>query len=124
LTPARVRLIVCAVSLAGNDKRTGVRAAVTLELRLARKAGRAVSARTLDLGAGGARVTSERPLRIDEELHFDFDLPAGRRHLDGTARVLRQDRHDVYALRFESIAPAQLEELRAFLEATAGAPVV
>jgi PilZ domain len=106
---------------AGSERRTAARAAVSVELRLARKAGRAVSARTLDLGAGGARVTSDRPLRIDETLHFDFDLPSGRAHCDGTARVLRQDRHDVYALRFEQLADAQVAELRAFLDATAAA---
>jgi hypothetical protein len=95
--------------------------AIALELRLERKVGSAVAARTLDLGAGGARVRCERPLRVDEELRFDVELRAGGRHVDGTARVLRQDRHDVYALRFESVAPDGLAELRAFVEAPAGA---
>ena len=60
------------------------------------------------------------PLRIDEQLHFDVDLPA-ERHLGGTARVLRQDGHNVYALRFEDCPPGTLADLRAFVEATAGA---
>jgi hypothetical protein len=103
------------MSLAGNDSRASPRAPVAVEVLLARKVGRPVSARTLDLGAGGARVTSARPLRIDEELHFDCDLPDGRCHLDGTCRVLRQDRHDVYALRFENLTPALAEQLRSFV---------
>jgi hypothetical protein len=97
------------------DQRGTERANVYMELQLARKAGRPINVRTLDVGFGGARVVSERPLRIDEELHFDCDLPAGRCHLDGVARVLRQDRHNVYALRFEHVAPEQLSALRAFV---------
>jgi hypothetical protein len=100
------------------ERRTAARAPVSLQVRLERKVGNAVAARTLDLCAGGARVTCDRPLRVDETLHFDFDLPAGRAHCDGTARVLRQDRHDVYALRFEHLPEGQLAELRAFLDAT------
>jgi hypothetical protein len=109
---------------AGAEQRASVRASVELEVHLARKVGRPVTVRTIDLGTGGARVTSVRPLRIDEQLHFDVDLPQGRPHLDGVARVLRQDRHDVYALRFEDVAPGTLAELRAFVDATAGAPVL
>jgi hypothetical protein len=33
-------------------------------------------------------------------VHFDLVL-AGSRHVDGNARVLRQQRYGVYALRFE-----------------------
>lgn len=92
-------------------------------MRLAHKVGRALTARTLDLSAGGARVTSDRPLRVDEEMRFDVDLPEGGRHIEGIARVLRQDRHNVYALRFERIADDTRAELRSFVEATAGAPL-
>ena len=98
------------------DQRGTERANVYLELQLARKAGRPINVRTLDVGFEGARVVSERPLRIDEELHFDCDLPDGTRcHLDGMARVLRQDRHNVYALRFEHVDPNLLAQLRAFV---------
>ena len=106
---------------AGIEQRRSVRTAVEVDLLLARKAGRPVVTRTLDLGAGGARVTSDRPLRVDEQLHFDVDLPGAGRHLDGTARVLRQDRHNVYALRFEDVPADALAELRAFVETSAGA---
>jgi c-di-GMP-binding flagellar brake protein YcgR len=109
------------VRYARSEQRTGPRASVVLDVMLARKAGRPLTARTVDLSAGGARVRSDRPLRIDERLHFNVDLPT-QRHLDGTARVLRQDGHDVYALRFEDCAPAILAELRSFVE-TSGGPV-
>jgi hypothetical protein len=33
--------------------------------------------------------------------------------------VLRQDRHDVYALRFENLTPALAEQLRSFVATTA-----
>jgi len=62
-------------------------------------------------------VHSARPLRVDEELQFDLDLRAGEPHLNGTARVLRQDRHDTYALRFEHVDPAVLRDLRIFVDA-------
>jgi len=90
---------------------------VALDLRLERKVGRAVVARTRDLGCGGARVTSNRPLRVDEELSFDLALPRSGRHVTGTARVLRQHLHDVYALRFEQVAPGLRDELEAYVAA-------
>ncbi len=107
----------------GHEQRGSARAAVDLELRLERKHGRPLTTRTVDLSSGGARVRTDRPLRVDEELHFDVGLPAGRPRIDGTARVLRQDRHDVYALRFEHLPAATLADLRAFVDATAGAPL-
>jgi c-di-GMP-binding flagellar brake protein YcgR len=100
-----------------SDRRVSPRVAVALDLHLARTKGNAVTARTLDLSVGGARVLSDRPLRVDEELRFDLDLHAGDRHLDGTARVLRQHRHDTYALRFEHLDPAVLRDLRTFVDA-------
>ena len=101
----------------GVDQRATPRAPIAIELMLARKAGRPVAARTLDLCAHGARVRCDRPLRVDEELHFDADLPAGGPRVDGTARVLRQDRHDTYALRFEARGDGAPEQFRALVEA-------
>ena len=100
------------------DQRATPRAPIAIELLLARKSGRPVSACTVDLCAHGARVRCDRPLRIDEELHFDADLPSGP-HVDGTARVLRQDRHDTYALRFEVVCDGATEEFAALVEARA-----
>ncbi|MCW3067306.1 MAG: PilZ protein [Solirubrobacterales bacterium] len=108
---------------ATNERRVSSRVVVALDLHLTRAVGNAVTARTLDLSVGGARVLSNRPLRVDEELQFRLDLPAAGRHLDGTARVLRQHRHDTYALRFEHTPPAVLRDLGAFVAANGAAPV-
>ena len=37
--------------------------------------------------------------------------------MDGTARVLRQDRHDTYALRFELLCDGATEQFDALVEA-------
>lgn len=81
------------------------------ELQLVRKTGNAVVSRTLDLGPGGARVTSLRPLRVDEELRFDLELSDGAPPVGGRARVVRQHEHDVYGLRFEQLTPSDRERL-------------
>jgi hypothetical protein len=98
-----------------GEKRRDPRAYVKIEIDLERSVGRPVKVRTIDIGCGGALVRASRPLKVDEQLHFDLDLPP---HLDGTARVLRQERLDVYALRWENLEPGSIEELRAFIEAT------
>ena len=99
-----------------SEQRQAARIQVQLDLRLERKVGRPVTARTVDLGAGGARVTCERPLRVDEELRFAFGLPPdGGAEVGGHARVLRQDRHNMYALRFEGLPPATEARLGAFV---------
>ena len=108
-------------ALGASDRRASPRIAVALDLHLERKVGNAVAARTLDLSVGGARVVSDRPLRVDEELRFDLRLGGGDEHLRGTARVLR---HDTYALRFGHVAPAALRDLDAFVGSCAKAPVV
>ena len=98
-----------------SERRTTDRLSVQLEVRLERKVGNAVVARTLDLSPGGARVTCERPLRVDEELHFTIGSP----DIDGVARVLRHDRHNQYALRFEALPPAAEARLGAFIGVSA-----
>lgn len=108
---------------ATHERRRGIRASAALDLRLVHKAGRPVTARTLDLGVGGAHVLSSRPLRIDEEMRFDVDLPPAGRHVEGIARVLRQDGHNRYALRFERVAAAEVAHLRAFLAASVDLPL-
>jgi hypothetical protein len=53
-------------------------------------------------------------LAIDEVL--DFDLPLeGAGTVDGRARVVRQERHDVYALRFEGLHEPTRERLQTLL---------
>ena len=99
----------------GAERRATPRVEVELDLQLARKVGRAVASRTVDISAGGARVVCARPLRIFEELQFDLSLGPDGRIVHGTARVLRQERHDVYALRFETVAADAAHELERFV---------
>lgn len=93
------------------ERRTTPRVDIRRELQLTRGTGNAVVGRTLDLGPGGARVTSGRPLRIDEEMHFALDLSDGAPPVDGRARVVRQHDYDVYGLRFEDLKPWDRERL-------------
>jgi hypothetical protein len=101
---------------AAREQRACPRVGVALEVRLERKVGNELIARSHDLSASGARVITDRPLRIDEELTFAFDLPHGA-HLTGTARVLRQHRSDMYALRFEQVGPEGRLQLGDFVDA-------
>jgi hypothetical protein len=117
--------MVCHMDQTGvPEQRRCARVPVVLDVHLGRKIGNDVVARTSDLSVEGARVFSSRPLRVDEELQFDLELPAGGEHLTGTARVLRQHRHDLYALRFEKVGPAVRGVLDAFVEAGGRTPLV
>ena len=93
----------------GGEQRHGPRAQMALALILKRHKGSPVSCRTVDVGCGGACVTSDRPLRVDELLAFDLDVDG--RHVDGQCRVLRQNGLHEYALRFEDVDAAALELL-------------
>ena len=91
------------------------RAELTLECVLRRRTGSEISVRKVNVGPGGMCVTTQRPLAIDEVL--DFDLPlAGTEHVDGRARVVRQERHDRYALRFEGLPEPTRARLQAFAD--------
>lgn len=103
------------------EMRASPRVAVALDLNLGRKVGNDVHATTCDLSATGACITCARPLRVDEEVRFDLALPEGG-HCGGKARVLRQQRHDTYALRFEHMSPATLAALDAFVAAPTRSP--
>jgi hypothetical protein len=96
-----------------REQRRALRAEVDLECVLYRQTGSPVRARTVDVGPGGMSVTTTRPLAADELLTFDLP-PARATPLTGHARVLRQQGHDVYALRFEHLPEAvraQLERI-------------
>ena len=97
------------------QRRAAPRVNVTLDLMLQRDRGGAITCRTVDVGPGGMRVTSERPLSIDEVL--EFDLPVADHHAHGRARVLRMQDHQTYALRFEELD----EDDRQLLTMVAGA---
>jgi PilZ domain-containing protein len=89
------------------EPRRTPRSHVELTVTLIRRRGRPVSGHTEDLATEGARVVVDRPLAVDEELRFDLICPDDR-HVEGGARVVRQQRPDCYALRFETLdAPAR-----------------
>ena len=81
---------------------------------LSRRTGKVIEARTLDIGPGGMRIHSNRPLAPDELL--EFELPEHAR-INGRARVLRERGYRIYALRFEKLG----DEARAEISALAGA---
>ena len=62
------------------------------------------------------RIATPRPLATDEVLEFDL-LLSGADRVDGRARVLRQEGHDAYALRFEGLLEPAQERLRALAAA-------
>ncbi len=87
------------------------RAQIALNCTLRRRTGAPIPARTLDLGPDGMRVTSVRPLTEDECI--DFDLPNLEMRIAGHARVLRQQRLNVYVLRFERLPEPMSRRLHA-----------
>ena len=96
------------------ERRGTSRTDLTVACTLRRRTGSEISVRTINVGPGGMCVLTPRPLAIDEVLHFD--LLAGAEHLDGRARVVRQELPDRYALRFEGLLAPALERLQAFTE--------
>jgi hypothetical protein len=86
---------------------------MAVECTLQRRMGSPIRAQTIDLGPGGMRVETPRPLTADEEV--DFAIPTDGLRLSGRARVMRQHERYVYALRFERL-PA---DARAALHALA-----
>jgi hypothetical protein len=98
------------------ERRTTPRADLALPCVLRRRTGSAIDARTVNLGAGGMCIAAPRPLATDEVLDFDL-LLGGVDRVDGRARVLRQEGHDAYALRFEGLLEPARERLRALASA-------
>lgn len=83
------------------EQRHTPRAPIDCPVTLSRRRGGPVGGHTEDVGPGGASIVVDRPLSIDEEV--DFDLLLGDVHVDGRARVLRQQASNRYALRFEHL---------------------
>ncbi len=92
-----------------EQRRRQPRAQIRLDCVLTRGKGSPVNGHTIDVGPGGMCVETDRPLGVDEVLHFD--LPVQGTHVDGDARVLREQRPNVYALRFETVAEASAQQL-------------
>jgi PilZ domain-containing protein len=98
------------------ERRVTPRTDVALPCVLRRRSGSAIDARTVNLGAGGMCIATPRPLATDEVLEFDL-LLSGADRVDGRARVLRQEGHDAYALRFEGLLEPARERLGALASA-------
>jgi hypothetical protein len=79
-----------------------------MECTLHRRTGSPIAGRTVDLGPGGMSVATSRPLAPDEVVSFELSP-----RLSGRARVLRQQGHERYAMRFESLPEPVREELTA-----------
>jgi PilZ domain len=87
-----------------TEQRRSPRIEIEVPCKLHRRSGSPIEGRTLDLGPGGMRVCTKRPLAADETLRFELQ------GIDGRARVLRQQTHDTYAIRFEMLGePARAE---------------
>jgi PilZ domain len=89
-----------------TEQRRSPRVQIEMPCVLHRRSGSPIAGRTVDLGPGGMRVCTTRPLAADEILRFELQ------GIDGRARVLRQQSHDVYAVRFEMLGEPALAELR------------
>jgi hypothetical protein len=98
-----------------RERRGSPRVELDCGCTLSRRFGSPVEGRTVDVGPGGMRVATQRPLTTDEVLEFELPPPAGP-GVRGRARVLRQQSYGVYALRFERLS----EEARAALALLAG----
>jgi len=96
---------------ATSERRRTWRTEISLGCMLHRRTGKLIEAQTVDIGPGGMRVHTNRPLAVDETL--EFELP-GRARIHGRARVLREQAYRIYALRFEKLgdeARAEIAEL-------------
>jgi hypothetical protein len=87
------------------------KAPVVMACTLRRTIGSPIRAETLEIGPRGMQVRSQRPMSLDETVGFELaDL--GMRVV-GRARVLRVERGDVYALRFEGLPEPMVRRLHA-----------
>jgi hypothetical protein len=87
-----------------TEQRRSPRIEIDMPCTLHRRSGSPIEGRTVDLGPGGMRVCTKRPLAADETLRFELQ------GIDGHVRVLRQQTHDTYAVRFELLGePARAE---------------
>lgn len=96
--------------LGQQDPRAPV-AHIALDCILRRRNGAPIPAQTRDIGPRGMRIVSPRPLALDETV--GFELPNLDMRIAGIARVLRQERLHVYALRFEGLPEPMTRRLHA-----------
>ena len=91
-----------------NDRRRSWRTGLAHECLLHRHTGKTIEVQTVDLGPGGMRVKTDRPLAIDET--FDFELP-DRARINGRARVVDERGYRVYGLRFDKLGDEARAEI-------------
>ena len=91
-----------------SERRRSWRTEIALECPLHRRTGKTIEAQTLDLGPGGMRVKTNRPLAVDEML--EFELPE-RARINGRARVVASAATGCTALRFEKLGDEARAEI-------------
>jgi hypothetical protein len=99
--------------LEDDRRRAGPRTPVDFAITLTRHRGNPIPGQAIDLGNGGMRIQTARPLAIDELLRFELAVRPGI-VVTGRARVLREHARATYALRFELLSArtrASLSEL-------------
>jgi PilZ domain-containing protein len=84
---------------------------VVMPCTLRRTVGSPITAQTLEIGPRGMLVRSQRPMSLDETIAFE--LPDLGMRVAGRARVLRVERANVYALRFEGLPEPMVRRLHA-----------
>jgi hypothetical protein len=84
---------------------------MTLSCTLRRDVGAPIGAQTLEIGPRGMQVRSQRPMSLDETV--GFEIPELGMRINGRARVLRVERANVYALRFEGLPEPMVRRLHA-----------
>jgi hypothetical protein len=87
------------------------KARITMGCTLRRSFGSPICAETLEIGPRGMQLRSARPMSLDETV--DFELPDLGMRVGGRARVLRVERANVYALRFERLPEPMVRRLHA-----------
>jgi PilZ domain-containing protein len=107
----------------GVERRVAPRAPLALDVTLSRGKGGPISGRTVDVGTGGMRIATGRPLSVDELLTFELPTGSGAQPVAGRARVLREHAKSVYALRIEQIADEASTVLSGLVTNAAGTAV-
>jgi hypothetical protein len=91
-----------------SERRRNWRTEIALGCTLHRRTGKVIEAQTLDVGPGGMRIKTNRPLSVDEVL--EFELPE-RARIHGRARVLREQGYRIFAMRFENLGDEARAEI-------------
>lgn len=101
--------------MAVMERRWNPRVDVTKPCVLDRRDGTAAVGRTTDLGPGGMHVVTPQSLAIDDLVEFEVfvgrPVDDGDIGITGRARVVGVDADGGYAMRFEELSGAALQQL-------------